>query len=288
MTTRWTTTGRTRSPRTATPGQLNDTTEHFRQRRSAAFQAYYENMPLRASSVPAGFDMKIYRTIQWGQLANFHMMDTRQYRDDQLAGDGWKKNVAERLAEDRTITGAEQEKWLLDGFKNSTQRWDILGQQVFFAERDRDQAPDIDDVSMDGWDGYASSRRRITQGWVDANVRNAVVLTGDVHRNWANDLKVDYKDPCLPCGGFRTGVHVHHLHRQRHRLHHRPHHGLEPAPEVLQRQPRLREHPHHEGLHDRRLPGAGLRHHAGRSGQHQEVVHHQRSRPRPGLMSARA
>ena len=188
-------------PENTDAGQLNDTTERFRQRRAAAFQAYYENMPLRASSVPAGFDMKIYRTIQWGQLANFHMMDTRQYRDDQLAGDGWRKNVAERLAEDRTITGAEQEKWLLDGFKNSTQRWDILGQQVFFAERDRDKAADVDDVSMDGWDGYAASRRRITQGWVDANVRNAVVLTGDVHRNWANDLKVDYKDPASPVVG---------------------------------------------------------------------------------------
>ncbi|WP_142057612.1 alkaline phosphatase [Pseudarthrobacter sp. B4EP4b] len=188
-------------PENRDAGQLNDSTERFRQRRAAAFQAYYENMPLRASSVPAGFDMKIYRTIQWGQLANFHMMDTRQYRDDQLAGDGWRKNVAERLAEDRTITGAEQEKWLLDGFKNSSQRWDILGQQVFFAERDRAQALDIDDVSMDGWDGYAASRRRITQGWLDAKVRNAVVLTGDVHRNWANDLKVDYKDPASPVVG---------------------------------------------------------------------------------------
>jgi alkaline phosphatase D len=54
---------------------------------------------------------------------------------------------------------------------------------------------------MDGWDGYAVSRRRITQAWVDANVRNAVVLTGDVHRNWANDLKVDYKDPASPAVG---------------------------------------------------------------------------------------
>ena len=54
---------------------------------------------------------------------------------------------------------------------------------------------------MDGWDGYAASRRRITQGWVDANVRNAVVLTGDVHRNWANDVKVDYKDPAYPVVG---------------------------------------------------------------------------------------
>lgn len=188
-------------PENRDANQLNDTTERFRQRRAAAFQAYYENMPLRASSVPAGFDMKIYRTLQWGQLANFHMMDTRQYRDDQLAGDGWKKNVAERLAENRTITGAEQEQWLLDGFRNSTQRWDVLGQQVFFTERDRNVAPDIDDVSMDGWDGYASSRRRITQGWVDADVRNAVVLTGDVHRNWAADVKVDYKDPASPVVG---------------------------------------------------------------------------------------
>lgn len=188
-------------PENADPAQLNDSAGNFRIRRAAAFKAYYENMPLRAPSVPAGADMKIYRTVQWGQLANFHMMDTRQYRDDQLAGDGWRKNVGERLAEDRTITGAGQEQWLLDGFRKSTARWDILGQQVFFAERDRNQAPEIDDVSMDGWDGYAASRRRITQGWVDAKVRNAVVLTGDVHRSWANDVKVDFKDPHAPVVG---------------------------------------------------------------------------------------
>jgi alkaline phosphatase D len=72
---------------------------------------------------------------------------------------------------------------------------------VFFAERDRNAAADIDDMSMDGWDGYAASRRRITQGWVDAKVRNAVVLTGDVHRNWANNVKVDYKNPDAPVVG---------------------------------------------------------------------------------------
>jgi alkaline phosphatase D len=188
-------------PENADPAQLNDTSANFRKRRAAAFQAYYENMPLRAPSMPAGADMKIYRTVQWGQLANFHMMDTRQYRDDQLAGDGWRKNVQERLAENRTITGAGQEQWLLDGFRKSKARWDLLGQQVFFAERDRNQAADIDDMSMDGWDGYASSRRRITQGWVDAKVRNAVVLTGDVHRNWANNVKVDYKNPDAPVVG---------------------------------------------------------------------------------------
>lgn len=44
---------------------------------------------------------------------------------------------------DPTITGAEQEKWLLDGFRYSTQRWDVLGQQVFFAERDGRRAPEL-------------------------------------------------------------------------------------------------------------------------------------------------
>jgi alkaline phosphatase D len=188
-------------PEDRDPAEMNDTAARFLERRAAAFKAYYENMPLRASSVPAGTDMKIYRTIQWGQLANFHMMDTRQYRDAQISGGGRGKNVAGRLDKRRTITGTLQEKWLLEGFKNSTQRWDILGQQVFFAERDRNAAASIDDVSMDSWDGYAASRRRITQGWVDANVRNAVVLTGDVHRHWANELKIDFKDPDSPVVG---------------------------------------------------------------------------------------
>jgi alkaline phosphatase D len=47
---------------------------------------------------------------------------------------------------------------------------------------------------MDAWDGYRASRQRITQGWVDAEVRNPVVLTGDVHAHWASDLYLDYDE----------------------------------------------------------------------------------------------
>ncbi|MEO9249138.1 alkaline phosphatase D family protein [Citricoccus nitrophenolicus] len=188
-------------PENRDAAQWNDTTERFRSRRAAAFQAYWENMPLRRPSAPRGDDMRIYRRVSWGKLANFHMMDTRQYRDDQLAGDGWDQNVEARWDESRSITGDAQEKWLLDGFRRSTARWDVLGQQVFFSERDRAQASGVDDVSMDGWDGYAASRRRITQGWVDAGVRNPVVLTGDVHRHWASDIKTDFQDPDAPVVG---------------------------------------------------------------------------------------
>jgi alkaline phosphatase D len=165
----------------------------FLQRRAAAFQAFYENMPLRRSSVPRGIDMQLYRRIRWGRLATFHMLDTRQYRDDQACGDGYRDCPA-ALDPARSITGAEQEEWLLAGFRRATARWEVLGQQVFFGQRDSNSGP-VKVASMDAWDGYAASRDRITRGWVDAGVRNPVVLTGDVHAHWADDLKLDYADP---------------------------------------------------------------------------------------------
>ncbi|MBO2448489.1 alkaline phosphatase D family protein [Actinomadura barringtoniae] len=185
-------------------------TADFLKRRAAAFQAYYENMPLRRSSVPSGPDIQIYRRIKWGRLANFHMLDTRQFRDDQACGDGTKV-CPEANNPDRTITGAEQEKWLIDGFRRSTARWDVIGQQVFFAQRDADAGP-LKKTSQDAWDGYVASRDRITKGFVDAHVRNPVVLTGDVHAHWASDLKLNYDDPAskpvgseLICSSITSG-----------------------------------------------------------------------------------
>ncbi|HEU5130104.1 MAG TPA: alkaline phosphatase D family protein [Glycomyces sp.] len=166
----------------------------FLARRAAAFQAYWENMPLRRSSVPEGIDMQLYRRVEWGRLARFHMLDTRQYRDDQACGDGWNDDCAEAWDEKRSITGDEQEDWLIEGFQSSQARWDVLGQQVFFAQRDADAGP-IKRTSMDGWDGYTASRDRIVQGWREAGVRNPVVLTGDVHTHWASELLADFDDP---------------------------------------------------------------------------------------------
>jgi len=184
--------------------------EGFLERRAAAFQAYYENMPLRASSKPRGIDMQLYRRVKWGELATFHMLDTRQYRDDQGCDDGYKDCPA-AVDPKRSITGTRQEKWLIDGFRRSEARWDILGQQVFFAQRDNTEGP-VKLTSMDSWDGYVASRDRITRGWVDARVRNPVVLTGDVHAHWASDLKLNYDDPTsrtvgseLVCSSISTG-----------------------------------------------------------------------------------
>jgi alkaline phosphatase D len=182
----------------------------FPARRAAAFQAYYENMPLRRTSVPTNDGMQLYRRLHWGRLATFHMLDTRQFRNDQACGDGYK-DCPEASDPTRSITGAEQEGWLLDGFRSSTARWDVLGQQVFFGRRDNDPGPAVM-TSMDAWDGYVASRERITRGWVDAGVRNPVVLTGDVHAHWAGELKLDYNDPVghavgteLVCSSITSG-----------------------------------------------------------------------------------
>lgn len=158
----------------------------FLDRRAAAFQAYYENMPLRRAAQPQGIDMRLYRRFNWGDLATFHMLDTRQYRDDQACGDGTKIDCADRLDPTRTIMGDRQEKWLMDGFRHSRARWDVLGQQVFFSQRDVTAGPQ-QGFSMDGWDGYRANRDRIAKAL--GTVRNGVVLTGDVHRHWAGEIK---------------------------------------------------------------------------------------------------
>ncbi|ONI70028.1 alkaline phosphatase [Kribbella sp. ALI-6-A] len=165
----------------------------FLERRAAAYRAYYEMMPLRRSSIPSGIDMQIYRRIQWGRLASFHMLDTRQYRSDQACNDTTSDCPA-ALDPARSITGPEQEKWLLDGLGRSSATWDVLGQQVFFGARDFTSGPAVS-YSMDAWDGYAASRQRILDGFQQRNVTNPVVLTGDVHKHYANNLLADFRDP---------------------------------------------------------------------------------------------
>jgi alkaline phosphatase D len=159
----------------------------FRARRAAAYQAYYEHMPLRAAQAPVAENMLLHRRIQWGGLATFHMLDTRQYRDDQACGDGTKVCPA---ADDpaRTLTGSAQESWLLGGMGRST--WDLLGQQVFFAQR---LAAADGSKSMDSWDGYTANRDRLQRGWDGQGNRGTVVLTGDVHRSWASNVMLDYR-----------------------------------------------------------------------------------------------
>ncbi len=173
----------------------------FMNRRAAAFKAYYENMPLRRASIPIGPDIQIYRRLQWGRLANFHMLDTRQFRSDQACGLGDAyKDCADADDPTRSLPGTAQEQWLANGFASSRAIWDLIGQQVFFGRRDSTSTPD-NTVSMDAWDGYRASRARVIDSWVRAQVRNPIVLSGDVHAHWASEVLSDFTAPDSPVVG---------------------------------------------------------------------------------------
>jgi len=177
------------SETSSAPGQSD-----FRARRAAAYQAYYENMPLRRRSLPHGDDMRLYRRVRWGRLATFHMLDTRQYRDAEACHKA-TPDCTDRTDPLRSITGAEQQSWLLDGLRSSSSRWDVLGQQVFLAARDFAAGPAVAH-NLNSWDGYVASRDRILHGL--RGVANPVVLTGDVHKNYANNVALDPDDPDSP------------------------------------------------------------------------------------------
>ncbi len=166
-------------------------------RRAASYQAYYEHMPLRATSIPQGPFMQLYRGIAWGQLAYFAALDTRQYRSDQPCGDRNTAPCEQTFAKNATMLGDAQEQWLLESLKQSQAVWNVLAQQVMMARADRQAGSEVA-YSMDQWPGYEVPRRRLMQSLHDLQVANPVVLTGDIHTNWANELKVDYNDAKSP------------------------------------------------------------------------------------------
>ncbi len=168
--------------------------EAFLARRAAAYQVYYEHLPLRRFSLPTGADMQLYRRLTFGDLAEFNVLDTRQYRSDQACGDRTRINCTQALESTRTITGQKQEQWLFQGLAKSQARWNILAQQVFMAQRDFEPGAEAR-LSMDAWDGYVGSRDRLFQFLQQSQPANPVVLTGDVHTNWVADLKADFNNP---------------------------------------------------------------------------------------------
>jgi alkaline phosphatase D len=168
--------------------------EDFLRRRAIAFQAYYEHMPLRRTSFPNGSSAQIYRRLSFGNLVDFSLLDTRQYRSDQANGDGWDSPTPESMDPSRTLLGEKQERWLLDGLSASQAKWKVLAQQVFFARRDGAFGPEKESYSMDAWDGYPVARQRVLNFLEEKNISNTVVLTGDVHSSWANEVKANFDD----------------------------------------------------------------------------------------------
>ena len=162
-------------------------------RRANAYQAYYEMMPLRESSIPHGPRMDLYRRGSFGTLADFHILDTRQYRSDQPNRDGRDPLNKEARSSKNTLLGETQRNWLFNGLLKSSATWNILPQQVMMGMQGHlsDKEGEALKHNMDSWCGYLAEREHLMRFLQDRKVLNPIILTGDVHIHWANDLRVD-------------------------------------------------------------------------------------------------
>jgi alkaline phosphatase D len=167
-------------------------------RRANAYQAYYEAMPLRRTSLPAGSHLQLYRSANFGRLAAFQVLDTRQYRSDQPNND--KRSPLNEAALDprQSMLGREQKNWLYRQLLTSTAQWNVLAQQVMMGMVDRASNPADPRYSMDQWPGYTAERMELVRFLQERRISNPVVLTGDIHTNWVNELRVDDRQDEAP------------------------------------------------------------------------------------------
>jgi alkaline phosphatase D len=184
-------------------GAKRQTTAEFAAQRAAAYQAYYEHMPIRARLRRGSSDLRIFRRFDFGDLMRISVLDTRQYRTDQPGG---RPNDfgAEELGTSNTagtLSGEDQERWLKRQLATSRSHWNVVAQQVMMS---RTRFPDFTFSglpfikNLDQWDGYAPQRQRLLQFLADRKVDNPVILAGDIHSSWFSDLKLNFDDPASP------------------------------------------------------------------------------------------
>lgn len=178
----------------------------FIQRRAAAYQAWYEHMPVRRFMAPFHAYARIYTQLKFGQLAQINLLDDRQYRSPQpcpqkgRGGAGFVENCAARLDSRATLLGERQEAWLASNLASSKARWNVLAQQTLMAQADKKKG-EGQKFHTDAWDGYPAARERLIDALATTRASNPIVIGGDVHSYWVTDLKRDYDRPDSPTIG---------------------------------------------------------------------------------------
>lgn len=182
----------------------SDTSEHhdprFLFRRAAAYQAYFEHMPLPRRMRPrTDGSMPIYGRVDFGGLASFHILDDRQYRSSMACPEPTKRGGSTTLAVEscaelrdpaRTMLGRAQEDWLYASLAQSRTRWNILAQQTLFTPKD-DLAGPGRKVWTDGWDGYPVSQAALIEALARPELSNPLIIGGDIHANVVANVQAD-------------------------------------------------------------------------------------------------
>ena len=205
-------------------------------RRAAAMQAYFEWLPIR-DPVDASAPEKYWRHYKFGDLASLITLESRHTgRSLQIDYDFEKITTFEEAQEflqkvigapERTVLSSEMESFLQSALAESVQsgrRWRVIGNQSIMAKtlspkldeplfEQLDSEMNEDSLEMlaqlrkmgefelpgdlDAWDGYPAAREHFYQIANDVSAQDLLVLTGDSHINWTNQL---YDDSGQPMG----------------------------------------------------------------------------------------
>jgi alkaline phosphatase D len=172
--------------------------EQFLARRAAAYRAYYEHLPLPRRLAPRGPNARLYTKMRFGELAEIFMLDGRQYRSLQACGGaGIVAPCAEIDDPARTMLGSGQEAWLSNALRASASRWKLLGQQTLFAHLDSGDERERR-YGTDTWNGYSAARARLVRFLEERAIANPVVLSGDIHAFFVNDVNRRADDASSP------------------------------------------------------------------------------------------
>lgn len=156
-------------------------------RKIAGEKAYFEWLPIREQSVQG----KIYRTINYGDLCEIFMLDTRlEGRDKPLGSKDTNSkaiDTVEWISPNRTLLGTTQYAWLTQSLKSSKSQWKVLANQVMMM-------PLSGFTNLDSWDGYPAEREKLLRFIKNNSITNTIVVTGDIHCTWASDLPVRAND----------------------------------------------------------------------------------------------
>lgn len=165
--------------------------EDFKKMRAAAYQAYFEHMPLRVPLPDDPSSLQIYRSAQFGDLINLYVLDGRQYRSGIICDGEFAKPCDEALSPEETMLGDSQQAWLTKKLKRSPTIWNAICQQTVFSPVNFDNTI----INPDQWDGYQYQRQELLNLFASDAVENVTVLTGDIHSAGFAQLRADDDDP---------------------------------------------------------------------------------------------
>jgi len=154
--------------------------------RSAAYQAFYEHMPLEPpDGVPAQWkDLRVYRDFRFGDLLDISLLDLRQYRDPYPA------DPAAAARAGRTLLGRRQKRWLMERLGTSRAQWLCVGSPLLMGEHP---------ANPDRWSGYAHERAEVLRRIGEAAAGRTVVISGDLHQSVVGRLSSGDRCVALEC-----------------------------------------------------------------------------------------